>query len=85
MDKQQIIYTPTGAVCSEKIIINIEDNIITEVEVQKGCQGNSRGIAALLKGMRVEDAISRLEGITCGRKNTSCPDQIAQALKNTIL
>jgi len=81
MSKQQIIYTPQGGVCSREMIIDIEDNHIAKVQVIKGCHGNSQGVAALLRGMSIDEAISRLEGITCGRKDTSCPDQLAQALK----
>ena len=81
MDKHQFTYTPQGGVCSRQMIIDVENNIITNLQVDKGCQGNSRGMAALIKGMSVDEAISRLEGITCGAKNTSCPDQLAQALK----
>lgn len=84
MSKQQLIYTPDSKVCSQQIIIDTEEGIITHVEVEKGCAGNSKGVAALLVGMRIEDAISRLEGITCGRKDTSCPDQIAKALRTMI-
>lgn len=80
-NQQQITYTPQGGVCSQLITVEIENRVITRVEVLKGCAGNSKGVAALLKGMPVEEAILRLEGITCGSKNTSCPDQIAQALK----
>jgi len=81
MDMQQIVYTPQGGVCSREMIIDIEGNRIANVQVIKGCHGNSQGVAALMKGMSVDEAISRLEGITCGRKDTSCPDQLAQALK----
>jgi len=81
MNKHQIKYTPKGGVCSRQMLIDIEDHTITNVEVLKGCAGNSKGVAALLKGMNVDEAIQRLEGITCGGKNTSCPDQIANALK----
>lgn len=81
MTKHQFIYIPQGGVCSRQMIIDIEDDIITNLQVDKGCQGNSRGMAALIRGMKVDEAISRLEGITCGSKNTSCPDQLAQALK----
>ncbi|MDL2256297.1 TIGR03905 family TSCPD domain-containing protein [Parabacteroides sp. OttesenSCG-928-K15] len=80
-DKQQIIYTPQGGVCSRQLTIDVEDNTITGLEVAGGCQGNSLGVAALIKGMPVDEAIVRLEGIHCGRKDTSCPDQIARALK----
>jgi len=84
MNKQRYVYTPNGGVCSRQMVIELEDNIITEVTISKGCQGNSRGISALIKGMSVEEAIRRMEGITCGSKNTSCPDQLAQALKIMI-
>lgn len=84
MNKQQIIYTPQGGVCSSEMVIDLEDHIITRLQVSKGCKGNSSGVAALIKGMTVEEAISRLEGITCGSKSTSCPDQLAQALKGWL-
>lgn len=81
MDKHQFTYIPQGGVCSRQMIIDIENDIITDFKTDKGCQGNSRGMSALIKGMSVDEAISRLDGITCGSKNTSCPDQLAQALK----
>ncbi len=74
------IYTPQG-VCSEMITVDVEDGIIRSLQVIGGCNGNLKGIAELLKGMDVDDAILRLEGITCGERPTSCPDQIAGALK----
>ena len=64
--------------------IEIEDGVIEKVEVVGGCSGNLQGISSLLVGMRAEDAIARLEGIKCGFKPTSCPDQLAQALKKCI-
>jgi len=73
-------YKTTGT-CSRKIEIEVEDAIIKCVDFSGGCEGNSKGIASLVSGMRVSEAIERLEGITCGWKNTSCPDQLAQALK----
>ncbi|MDH6533728.1 TIGR03905 family TSCPD domain-containing protein [Parabacteroides sp. 52] len=85
MDKQQICYTPKGGVCSSQICIDLEDQIISNVKVIKGCAGNSLGLAALLKGMSAQEAIARLEGICCGRKHTSCPDQLAQALKEWLM
>ncbi len=72
-------YTPRG-VCSRKMIIDIEDGIIRSLEVVGGCDGNLQGISALVQGQRVDDIISRLEGIRCGNKSTSCPDQLAKAL-----
>ena len=77
---ETIQYTPKG-VCSRQMEIDVEDGVIQAVRVMGGCNGNLQGVASLLKGMRVEDAIERLEGIQCGMKPTSCPDQLAQALK----
>ncbi len=74
-------YIPKG-VCSRKFIFDIEDGKIAELQVIGGCNGNLQGIASLVKGMSVDEAIKRLDGIKCGYKNTSCPDQIAQALKS---
>ncbi len=73
-------YTPKG-VCSRKIDIEIENGIIRSVKYLGGCAGNTQGVAALIKGMSVDDAIERLSGIRCGFKTTSCPDQLATALK----
>ena len=78
-----IEYRPKG-VCSQLMSIDVEDGIIEKVEVRGGCNGNLQGISALLVGTPVEEAIARLEGIRCGFKPTSCPDQIAQALKKCI-
>lgn len=72
-------YTPRG-VCSRKMIIEIEDDIVTDLQVIGGCNGNLQGISALVKGMHVDEVIERLEGIGCGMKETSCPDQLAKAL-----
>ena len=77
---ETIRYTPRG-VCSRKMEIDVEDGVIQGVRVMGGCSGNLQGIASLLRGMRVEDAIARMDGIRCGMKPTSCPDQLAQALK----
>lgn len=76
----KITYRPKG-VCSKLMDIDVEDGKIESVKVTGGCSGNLQGISSLLKGMDVDDAISRMEGIRCGVKATSCPDQIAQALK----
>ena len=75
-----IEYMPRG-VCSRKMTIEIEDGIIRSVQVDGGCSGNLQGISRLVEGMPVDEAISRMGGIRCGWKNTSCPDQMAQALK----
>ncbi|MCD8341812.1 MAG: TIGR03905 family TSCPD domain-containing protein [Clostridiales bacterium] len=79
----RISYQPKG-VCSRQMNIDVEDGVIQNLEVIGGCNGNLKGISALVKGMKVEDAISRMEGIRCGFKSTSCPDQIAQALKQAL-
>lgn len=73
-------YRPQG-VCSTEIIIEVENNIIKNLQVANGCNGNLKGIASLIKGMTIDDVISRLKGIKCGMKGTSCPDQIAKALE----
>ena len=80
---QHITYTPRG-VCSRKIDIDIENGIVTAAAFTGGCSGNTQGVTALLIGMKVEEAISRLEGIRCGFKPTSCPDQLAQALEQNL-
>lgn len=72
----------TQGTCSTAIDIEVNDGIIESVQFTGGCNGNLKGICALVKGMRVEDAIEKLEGIRCGMKPTSCPDQLAQALKS---
>ena len=75
-----VTYVPKG-VCSRLMKVEEEDGVIKSVEVVGGCNGNLQGISRLVVGMRVEEAISRMEGINCGGKGTSCPDQLAQALK----
>ena len=80
MEKQRIVYTPQG-VCSKLMIVEEADGKIEEVQIVGGCHGNGQGMCALLKGMRVNDAISRLEGIDCHGRGTSCPDQMAKALR----
>ena len=75
-----ITYRPRG-VCSRNMEIDVEGDVIQSVRVEGGCSGNLQGICSLLKGMTVEEAVARMEGIRCGGKPTSCPDQLAQALK----
>lgn len=77
---ETIKYQPKG-VCSRLMEIDIDNGTVQELRVVGGCSGNLKGIAQLVKGMTVEEVITRLEGVTCGFKSTSCPDQIAQALK----
>lgn len=79
-------YQPTG-VCSNLIEIEVDKkDVIQSVKFTRGCDGNAKGIGALIKGMEIDEAKERLEGITCGSKSTSCPDQLSKALveiKNT--
>ena len=79
---ETISYQPKG-VCSRHMEIDVEDGVIQDVRVTGGCHGNLQGVSALLKGMTVEEAIARMGGIRCGMKPTSCPDQLAQALKTS--
>ena len=76
-----IVATPSAKVCSKQIDIQIEGNVIQSVVYTRGCEGNAKGIGALIKDMTVEEAIRRLEGINCGKRGTSCPDQLAKVLK----
>ena len=71
----------TQGVCSREIHFDIADNKITQVQFVSGCSGNTQGVARLVEGMDVDEAIRRLDGIRCGFKPTSCPDQLARALK----
>ena len=75
----EISYKTKG-VCSRLINIEVQDGIVTKVKFDGGCNGNTKGISALVEGMKVEDVINRLEGIKCGFRDTSCPDQLAKAL-----
>ncbi len=76
---KEYVYSPKG-VCSSKFIFQIEEDKIVDVEILNGCAGNLLGISNLLKGMSIDEVIEKFSGVPCGRKNTSCPDQIAQAL-----
>ena len=76
-------YRPKG-VCSQQIIIELNDDVNENLRVLGGCAGNLQGISALVRGMKAQDAIERLRGIRCGFKNTSCPDQIAKALEEAL-
>ena len=75
-----INFTPRG-VCSRLITITVENGIVEDVKFTGGCNGNTQGISMLVKGMSVEDVIQRLDNIDCGGRGTSCPDQLAKALK----
>ena len=74
----------TKGTCSQRIFFDIEDGKVKNVQFVGGCNGNLKGIAALVEGMDAAEAIARLEGIKCGPKTTSCPDQLAQALKAAL-
>ena len=71
----------TKGTCSQRILFEIEEGKVKNVQFLGGCNGNLKGIGALVEGMDVQDVISRVEGIKCGMKSTSCPDQLAQAVK----
>ena len=77
-----VTAAPSAMVCSKQIDIQIKYGIVQSVVYTRGCDGNAKGIGALIKGMSVEEAIKRLEGITCGKRPTSCPDQLAKILKS---
>lgn len=79
----QYTYKTSGT-CSREILFEIENGKVKNVQYIGGCNGNLKGIGALIEGMDVQEAITRLEGITCGPKATSCPDQLAQALKKAL-
>lgn len=74
----------TKGTCSQRIFFDVENGKVRNVQFVGGCNGNLKGIGALVEGMSVEDVISRVEGIRCGMKATSCPDQLAQALKESL-
>ena len=75
------VYKTKGGICAQEIVLEVIDNKVQDVQFIGGCPGNHLGIAALVKGMDVTEVISRLEGITCGPRKSSCPDQLACALK----
>lgn len=74
----------TKGTCSQRIFFEIEDGILKNVQFLGGCNGNLKGICSLVEGMAVTDVIAKTEGICCGMKNTSCPDQLATALKKAM-
>lgn len=76
-------YKPKG-VCSRAMRVTVEDGVVQNVEVLGGCDGNLKGIVSLVRGMKAEEAITRLEGIRCGGKATSCPDQLSKALRQAL-
>lgn len=78
-----MVYKTKG-VCSQEIHFELDGDTVKNVEFIGGCSGNTQGIASLVKGMKVEEVIARLDGIKCGFRPTSCPDQLANALKKTL-
>ena len=74
----------TRGTCSQQINLELDGDVIKSVEFSGGCDGNLQGISKLVTGMKAEDAIKRLEGIQCGFKPTSCPDQLAKALRQAL-
>ncbi len=74
------VYKTTG-VCSTEIHLEVENDVIKNVEFIRGCQGNLSGISVLVSGMNIDDAITKLKGIDCRNKGTSCPDQLSKALE----
>lgn len=81
---KEIIKYQTKGTCSKEITVVVEDDVIKQVGFLGGCNGNLKGISSLLVDMKINDAIKRLKGITCGDKNTSCPDQVALCLEQYI-
>lgn len=74
----------TKGTCSREITFDLEDGIVKNISFQGGCNGNLKGVSSLAEGQKAEDVIEKLEGIKCGFKNTSCPDQLAEALKEAL-
>ena len=81
--KKTIEYKTHGT-CSRMVTVEVEDGIISSCRFSGGCAGNTQGVASLVTGMKVEEAIGKLKGIRCGFKTTSCPDQLALALEETL-
>ena len=80
--KKTLSYTTKGT-CSRQIDLTVEDDRVVSVKFIGGCSGNTQGVAALVEGMPIDEAVNRLKGIRCGFKDTSCPDQLALALLKT--
>ena len=81
--EKKLIY-PTRWVCSQAIEIYLEDDVVKRVQFYGGCNGNTQGISQLVRGMQADEVIARLEGISCNGKGTSCPDQLARALRQML-
>ena len=83
-DVRRASFRTCDFVCSTQIDIELEGDVIRRVQYTNGCNGNTQGIAALCRGMKVDEAVRRLEGIDCNGRGTSCPDQLARALKQLM-
>jgi uncharacterized protein (TIGR03905 family) len=81
MITKDITFIPEG-VCSRQIDISVVNDTIRSVQFTKGCPGNTQAVSRLVEGMQIDDAIAKIDGILCGEKGTSCPDQLAKALKS---
>lgn len=81
--KKHIEYNTKGT-CARAVVVDVEDGVITDCKFVGGCHGNTQGVAALVTGMKAEDAIAKIKGIKCGMKTTSCPDQLALALEEAL-
>jgi uncharacterized protein (TIGR03905 family) len=81
MITKEITFIPEG-VCSKQIDISVVNDTIRSVQFTKGCPGNTQAVSRLVEGMQIDDAIAKIDGILCGEKGTSCPDQLAKALKS---
>ncbi len=79
-----MITYKTHGTCSQAILFDLDGDVIKKVEFIGGCSGNTQGVARLVEGMKAQDAIARLEGIKCGPRPTSCPDQLAKALRSAL-
>ncbi|MCL2693716.1 MAG: TIGR03905 family TSCPD domain-containing protein [Oscillospiraceae bacterium] len=77
-------FQPNRNVCSKRITFSIEDGVIHDVKFHGGCNGNAKGISNLLEGANIRDTINRLENVTCGDRGTSCPAELAKALKEAV-
>lgn len=83
MEVEVMVYKTSGT-CSREIQYEVENGIVKNVKFIGGCNGNTQGVAALVEGMKIEEVISRLKGIQCGMRGTSCPDQLAKALEASL-
>ena len=81
--KKHIEYKTSGT-CSRAIIVDVEDGVVSDCRFVGGCPGNTQGVAALVVGMKAEEAIAKMKGIKCGMRATSCPDQLSRALEEAL-